>query len=67
MTIEEAVDIFIDLSVCTKNKNSCLKNCSTCCVHIPDKKLLEACSMALDALYICKATERYRIQVDKVS
>jgi len=67
MTIEEAADIFISLSVCTKNKNSCFKKCAECCVHVSDQKLIEACSMALDALTICKATERYRIQVDKAS
>ena len=67
MTIEEAIDIFINLSVCTKNKNSCFKNCTECCVYVPDKKLIEACSIAQDALIICGTTERYRIQVDKAS
>lgn len=67
MTIEEAVNIFIDVSVCTKHRATCNKKCSTCCVFVPDQKMIEACNMALDALYICKTTEPYRIQVDKAS
>ena len=67
MTIEEAIDVFINVSVCAKHRDECLKDCEKCCVYVPSKKLIDACDMALDALYICKTTERYRIEVNKAS
>lgn len=67
MKIEEAIHKLISHSVCIKNNATCSKQCAACPVYVPAKEMDMAIDMALDALYICKATERYRIQIDKAS